>query len=167
MKKLLTSAALLLALASSGEAFAQASVNQSPSRNDTATFIASTPAPATACATKNTTVANATVTISPPGGYYVYITGVYIDLASSTTGATTTAVATWANMTNPGGTAPVYSLALDALTANLSGGQFRQIMETYPTALRSAAPGVPVTLTPSAQLAEAIICPRVTGYFAK
>lgn len=158
-------AAALLAL-TPALAFAQASVNQAANRADAATFMASTPAPATACAAVNTTVANGTVTITPPGGQYVYITGVYIDITADATGTTGAAVATWANLSNPNGTAPVYSLSTIAV-ATSTGGNNRQIAETYSPPLKSAVAGTAVTLTPSAQIANEKYCPRVLGYFAK
>ena len=157
--------AFTLALLAPSLAFGQALVQQSPTKLDAATFMASTPAPATACATVNTTTANGTVTITPPAGQYAYITGVYFDLTADVTGTTNTAVATWANVTNPNGSAPVYSLATIVPTAG-ANGTFRQIAETYNPPLKSTAAGTVVTLTPSAQLAHTIVCPRVTGYFA-
>ena len=154
-----------LALLAPSLAFGQAIVQQSPTKLDAATFMASTPAPATACATVNTTTANGTVTITPPAGQFVYITGVYIDVGSNATGTTSLATMAWANVTNPNGSAPVYALVSNAAAANVPVFQ-RQIAETYNPPLKSTAAGTVVTLTPSAQLSNSVVCPRVTGYFA-
>jgi hypothetical protein len=164
LRKTLLAGAAVCALLP-GFANAQAVVNQQASRGDAATFMASTPAPATACATINTTTVNGTVTITPPSGQYAYITGAYIDITANATGTTSAAVMTWAGLTNPNGSAPVYSLATIVPTAG-ANGTFRQIAETYSPPLKSAAPGTAVTLTPSAQIANTIVCPRVLGYFA-
>lgn len=164
MRKIFLATVSALALLPS-LAHAQAVTQQAATRLDSATFMASTPAPGTACATVNTTAANGTVTITPPGGQFVYITGVYIDITADITGLTSVAVDTWAGLNNPNGTAPVYSLATIVPTSG-ANGTFRQIAEVYSPPLKSASAGASVTLTPSAQSNHVIFCPRVLGYFA-
>ena len=146
-----------------GSAWAQspAVVNQSPSRLDTATFLATSLGGATSCATVNTTTANGTVTIAGQAGLYIYITGVYIDLPSDTTGTTGVATLSTTNITG----SPVWSLATLAAAA-AAGATNRQIADVYPTGLRSASPGTAVTFVPSAQIAHIALCIRVAGYYA-
>lgn len=135
-------------------------VTQSAQHLDAATFMQAPAGGATACATVNSTVANNTVTITPSGGQFVYITGIYIDIVSDTTG--TTGVATMSTTNLTGG--PVWSLATLAAAA---GGQasYRQIAEHFTTPLKSRTAGTAVTFVPSAQIANEIVCTRVAGYF--
>lgn len=165
MKFALTSLAAVSALAlMAGVAQAQVStqVTQTATPANASTFLQAPAGGATTCSTVNTTTANGTVTITPPAGNYVYITGVYIDLTSDATGTTSVATMSTTNLT--GG--PIWSLALIVPTAN-SVGQFRQISETYTTPFKSRTPGTAVTFVPSAQLADSIVCTRVAGYFAQ
>ena len=156
-------ATILAVLAFSAHAFAQVPIQQSAVRADAATFMASTPAPATACATINTTVANGTVTMNPAAGQFVWITEVEIDTFADGTGNTTSAVYTWGGITNPNGTAPVIALSNIAAQTNQEGTTHYTV--TYNPPLRSSTAGTAVTLTPSAQLSHMILCPRVLGYF--
>jgi hypothetical protein len=145
-----------------GSALAQAptAVNQSPTRSDAATFLQTMVGGATACATVNSTAANGTVTITPPAGQYVYITGVYIDITSDTTGLTGVATMGTTNITG----SPTWSLA--TLTAAAAGqATMRQIADVFPTGLRSTVPGTAVTFVPSAQSNHVIFCTRVAGYY--
>lgn len=154
--------ATLLVVAGLGQANAQVAqqVTQSTQHLDAATFMQAPAGGATACSTVNTTVANNTVTITPSAGQYVYITGIYIDIVSDTTG--TTGVATMSTTNLTGG--PIWSLATLATAA---GGQasYRQIAEHFTTPLKSRTPGTAVTFVPSAQIANEIVCTRVAGYF--
>lgn len=164
MKFALTSLAAVSALAlMAGVAQAQVStqVTQTATPANASTFLQGQ-AGASACSTVNTTTANGTVTITPPAGLYVYITGVYIDITADATGTTSVATMSTTNLT--GG--PIWSLATIVPTAN-SVGQFRQIAETYATPFKSRTPGTAVTFVPSAQIADTIVCVRVAGYFAQ
>lgn len=152
----------LVALAPS-LAFAEAIVNQQASRGDAATFMASTSAPATSCSTINTTTANGTVTITPPSGQSAYITSVEVDSFSDATGNTTSAVLTWAGLSNPNGTAPV--IAISNVAAAVAQNSTIHYQATYNPPLKGQT-STTVTLTPSAQLSHMILCPRVLGYFA-
>ena len=146
-----------------GSVWAQAptTIQQSGSRTDAAIFLATSLGGATTCATVNTTTANGTVTVTPPAGQYVYITGVFIDLPSDTTGTTGVATLSTTNITG----SPVWSLATLAAAA-AAGATNRQIAEIYPTGLRAASPGPAVTFVPSAQIAHIALCIRVAGYYA-
>jgi hypothetical protein len=163
MKKI-TIGILLLALclcATAAIAQSPTTVQQSGSRGDVATFLQGPAGGATSCATVNTTAALNTVTITPPAGNYVYVTGVYIDITADVTGVTQVATLSTTNLT--GG--PIWSLATVVPTAG-ANGTMRQIAETFPTALKSTVPGTAVTFVPSAQTNHAIFCARVAGYFA-
>jgi hypothetical protein len=153
----------LLAISAIGFASAQQApaVQQTGTRADAATGLYGPLGGATTCATVNTTAANATVTITPPGGQYVYITGVYIDLTADVTGVTQVSTLSTTNITG----APFWSLATLVPTAG-ANGTFRQLAETYATPLKSAAAGVAVTFVPSAQENHLIECIRVAAYFA-
>lgn len=144
--------------------FAQAQqatpVQQSGSMLNAATGLYGPAGGATACATVNTTTANNTVTITPTSGNYVYITDVEIDLTGDATG--TTGVATMSTTNLTGG--PFWSLATLAVATGSGGGGIRNMRSTFPTALKSAAPGVAVTFVPSAQIANQIVCTRVAAY---
>jgi len=146
-----------------GSVWAQAptTVQQAGNRTDAATFLQGPAGGATSCATVNTTAALNTVTITPPAGNYVYITGVYIDITADVTGVTQVATLSTTNLS--GG--PFWSLATVVPTAG-ANGTMRQIAEVFPTALKSTVPGTAVTFVPSAQTNHAIFCARVAGYFA-
>lgn len=163
--KVLKSLALagLLATTVSAAAFAQVStqVTQTATPANASTFLQGQVG-AAACSAVNTTTANGTVSITPPAGLYVYITGVFVDITSDATGTTSTATLSTTNLT--GG--PIWSLATIVPTAN-SVGQFRQIAETYTTPMKARTPGTAVTFVPSAQVADTIVCIRVAGYFAQ
>lgn len=163
---LLKSVALAGLLATTATiAFAQVNtqVTQTATPANASTFLQGPAGGATSCSTVNTTAANNTVTITPPAGNYVYITGVYVDITSDATGTTTTNTMTTTNLTGN----PVWSLATIVPTANVNQGQFRQISETYATPYKSRTPGTAVTVLPSGTAADTIYCIRVAGYFAQ
>ena len=153
----------LLAVLAFGSAYAQVAqqTTQTATRLDAGTGLFGPATGATACSTVNTSAANNTVTITPPAGQYVYITGFYLDLTADTTGLTGVATMSTTNIT--GG--PIWSLATVVPTAG-ENGTFRQIAETFNPPLRSTAPGTAVTFVPSAQSNHVIYCTRVAAYFA-
>jgi hypothetical protein len=161
MKHILISLLLVAFVCTAAFGQAPTAIQQSGSRTDAATFLATSLGGATSCATVNTTTANGTVTITPPAGQYVYITGVFIDLTSDITGTTSVATMSTTNLTG----SPVWSLAT-ILAAGAASATNRQIAEVYPTGLRSTVPGTAVTFVPSAQIAHTIVCTRVAGYYA-
>lgn len=162
MRKFLMAGAALALLFAAGQAVAQqaTAVQQSASRLDAATGLYGPAGGATSCATVNTTAANNTVTITPPAGQYVYMSGVYVDITADTTGLTGVATLSTTNVTG----APFWSLATIVPTSG-ANGSFRQLAEVYPTPLRSTAPGTAVTFVPSAQSNHVIYCIRVAAYF--
>lgn len=159
--KVLTLAGALAVCAGAAHAQISTQVTQTGTRLDAATGLAGPLGTTTSCSTVNTTVANNTVTITPPAGQYVYITGFYLDITSNATGSTTVATGSFTNVTG----SPVWSLATLAV-ATASGDQNRQISEVYATPLKSTTPGTAVTWLPSAQVANQIYCPRVAYYVA-
>lgn len=112
------------------------------------------------CTTTQVAVATLSMTITPPAGNYVYITGMYIETASNGTGSTTSTTAwTSTGLTNT----PSW-----LVTAGGTGAPaISQIAETYPPGgLKSANPGTAVVLAPVATLASAYTCAKVTGYYS-
>ena len=161
LTKLLATAGVLALSLTAANAQVALQTTQTATRLDASTFLQAPAGGSTACSTVATSTANGTVTITPPAGLYVYVTGVYIDIASDATGATSTNTMSTTNLTG----SPIWSLATIIPTAN-SVGQFRQIAETFPTPMKATTPGTAVTFVPSGTNAHAIICTRVAGYFA-
>lgn len=159
--KSLVLSALLGATASMAYAQQATPVTQSATTSTASQFLQGSLGGATTCSTVNTSAANGTVTITPPAGQFVYVTGVFVDITSNTTSATQQATMASTNLTG----SPVWSLATIAPTAG-SSGQFRQISETFATPLKSTLAGTAVTFVPSAQTNNVIFCPRVAGFFA-
>ncbi len=159
--KTLALAGLLAIMASAG-AFAQVGqqTTQTATRLDASTGLFGPATGATACSTVNTTAANNTVTITPPSGQFVYITGFYLDITADVTGLTGVATMSTTNIT--GG--PIWSLATVVPTTG-ENGTFRQVSETFNPPLKSTAPGTAVTFVPSAQSNHVIYCTRVAAYF--
>ena len=150
-------AALLLA----PEANAQTTpVQQSASKADAATFFAQNAGGRTTCSTSQDTVANLTITITPPAGNYVYLTGLYIEGESNATGASSATVWSSTNLTgSPAWATPTIATA----AANPSG--FINVAEVYPTAIKSTVAGTAVTILPQATTASAYLCAHAVGYY--
>ena len=149
-------AALILA----PEANAQTSVQQSAAKADAATFFAQSLGGRTTCSTSQDTVANLTITITPPAGNYVYLTGLYIEGLANATGATSTTVWSSTNLTgSPAWLTPTTASA----AANPTG--YISMAEVYPTAVRSTVAGTAVTILPQATTASAFLCAKAAGYF--
>ncbi len=159
LKSLLV-AGLLVGISGATQAQVAQQVSQTATRLDASLSLSGPATGATACASVNTTAANNTVTITPPSGQYVYVTGVFIDIASDVTGNSQVATMSTTNLT--GG--PFWSLATLVPTAG-ANPTHRQISETYSTPLKSTTPGTAVTFVPSAQTAHVIFCTRVASYF--
>ncbi len=134
-------------------------VTQSGAKADAATFFAA-PA-ATSCTTVAATVANLTITVTPPAGQYVYLTGLNLSFLSNATGAASATVWTATNITGT----PVWLAGHSPSAASVPTQQF-QIAEVYPTGLKSTVAGTPVTILPQATSASTFQCARVVGYFA-
>jgi len=133
-------------------------VTQSASRADAASFIIGNSR--TSCTTSQDSVANLTVTITPPAGNYVYLTGVYFEVAPNATAATSNTLWTSSNLT---GSPQWLTGVTAAAAANPSAPYF--INEVYPTALRSTVAGTAVTIVPSATTASTFICVHAVGYY--
>ncbi len=133
-------------------------VTQSAQRADAATFFVGNTR--TSCTTSQDTVANLTLTISPPAGNYVYLTGLYFEVAPNATASTSNTLWTATNLT---GSPQWLTGTTTAAAANPSAPYF--INEVYPTALRSTVAGTAVTIVPSATTASAFICLHAVGYF--
>ena len=143
------------------EALAQTSVQQSASRADAASFMQQSAGLRTTCSTSQDTVANLTITITPPAGNYVYLTGLYIEGASNATAASSVTVWSSTNLTgNPAWLTPTIASA----AANPS--LYIHLAEVYPTAVRSTVAGTPVTILPQATSASAFLCAKAVGYFS-
>ena len=135
-------------------------ITQSGSKADAASFIA-THGVATACTTVSAAVADLTITITPPAGNFVYLTGLNISFLSNATGAASATVWTATNITGT----PAWLTAHSPTAAGVPSGQY-QIAEVYPTGLKSTVAGTPVTILPQATSQSAFQCARVTGYFS-
>lgn len=157
MRKLLLALALLATTASG--AFAQALTSQTASHADAATFLQAASNGATSCNTVSETVAQDTITITPPAGQYVYITGYFGAKTTDATGVTETLTVSTTNVTG----SPIY----DYNTSLSTSVQRPAIVENYNPPLKSTVAGTAVTFVPSAtQSAHSYLCHRVAGYFA-
>jgi hypothetical protein len=136
-------------------------VTQSPTKLDAATFLYGQSNGATSCNTVSQTAAQDTVTIpAAPGGQYIYITGVYIQISTDATGVTETGTISTTNITG----APFWSFN----TALSTTSQGVVLSDTFPTGLKAAQPGTAVTFVPSAtQNSHKYLCMRVAGFYAQ
>lgn len=134
-------------------------VTQSGSRADAASFYAA-PA-ATSCTTSQASIANLTVTITPPAGNFVYLTGLYIEYLANATAAASATLWTATNLTGT----PAWLAAVNASGTGVPTGEYL-IAETYPTGLRSTVAGTPVTILPQATSASTFQCVKAVGYFS-
>lgn len=136
-------------------------VSQSAYKADAATFAQMVAGGRTTCSTSQDTVANLTITVTPPAGNFVYLTGVFIDGLANATGATSTTVWSSTNLTgSPAWLTPTTASA----SANPTG--FMSKAEIYPTAMKSTVAGTAVTILPQATTASAFLCAKAVGYFS-
>ena len=134
-------------------------VTQSGSKADASTFYAA-PA-ATSCTTSQASIANLTVTITPPAGQYVYLTGVYVEYLPNATAASSATLWTATNITGT----PAWLANVTASAASVPTSEFL-IAEIYPTGLKSTVAGTPVTILPQATSASTFQCVKAVGYFS-
>ncbi len=134
-------------------------VTQSASKADAATFYAQS-AVASACTTVAAAIANLTITISPPAGNYVYLTGFYLEYLPNATAANSATV--WTS-TNLNGT-PSWLANVSASSASVPTTEYL-VAEIYPTAVKSLVAGTPVTILPTATSASTFQCAHAVGYF--
>lgn len=133
---------------------------QSGYKADAATFFVQQTGGRTSCSTSQDTVANMTITITPPAGQYVYLTGLYITGQGNATGASSTTVWSSTNLTgSPAWVTPFIASAAANPTVVAS------VNEVYPTAIRSTVAGTAVTILPQATTASAFLCAHAVGYF--
>ena len=133
-------------------------VTQSSQKADAATFYNGNTR--TSCTTSQDTVANLTLTITPPAGQFVYLTGLYFEVEPNATASTSNTLWTATNLT---GSPQWLTGTTTAAAANPSSPYF--INEIYPTALKSTVAGTAVTVVPSATTASAFICAHAVGYY--
>ena len=143
------------------ESKAQTSVQQSAAKADAASFFAQSTGGRTSCSTTQDTVANLTITITPPAGNYVYLTGLYISGSQNATGATSATVWSSTNLTG----SPAWATPTIA-TAAANPSVVNNISEVYPTAVKSTVAGTAVTIVPQATSASAILCAHAVGYYS-
>lgn len=137
------------------------SVTQSAFRADGATFLQQSAGGSAACNTVNSTTANDTITITPPAGYFVVLTGLYIESLPNATGVTAFNNFVSTNLTGN----PVWSIATFTNAATVPGA-YTSVNETYPTGLKSTVAGTAVTIAQSAQNAQTAFCMHAAGYFS-
>lgn len=144
-----------------GPVMAQTSVQQSAAKADAASFAQMQAGLRTTCSTSQDTVANLTITITPPAGNYVYLTGLFIEGLANATGATSTTVWSSTNLTG----SPAWLTPTTASAAANPTGMIN-LSEVYPTALKSTVAGTAVTILPQATTASAFLCAKAVGYFS-
>lgn len=148
MRSLLRAGALALVFALAPlMALAQAPVQQSATKLDSAGFVQTNATSATA------------ITITPPAGQYVYITA--LDIANCAGTAVTAAAPTSITTTNLGGATWMIG---SGSTAGLC--QPSPSAGTYANPLKSAAPGTAVTITLPTFVTQQTVRSTVYYYFA-
>lgn len=148
MRKLALALSFLVGLTTL--AFAQAQTQQSPTRLDACTSVGYAAA----------TSAQATLTITPPSGQYVYMCGFSFDVCNSGTAGTAQNNVTFTSTNIVGLPTWQYSFAA-AINTCVS-----PIREYLPTPLKSAAPGTAVVITSPATDTNVTYTIRVPYYFA-
>jgi hypothetical protein len=143
------------------QAGAQVQIQQTGTKADAATFFSQSAGGRTTCSTTQDTVANETITITPPAGNYVYLTGVYIEVAANATAASSATLWTSTNLTG----SPTWLANVTASSASVPSGEY-VISEMYPTGLRSQVAGTAVTILPTATSASTFQCAHAVGYFS-
>lgn len=115
----------------------------------------------TTCTTTQAAVAQGTlgVSIQPPAGWYVYLTGVFIEVGSNGTGTTTSSTA-WSTTNFTGN--PAWLVGSPGAVSWAS----QQVAEVYPTGLKANVAGQTITIAPVATLASSYTCAKFMGYFS-
>jgi hypothetical protein len=146
------------------EADAQASqgtiTTQSGYKADAAQFFVQQASGRTGCSASQDSIANLTITITPPAGNYVYLTGLYIEVAPNATASTSAVTWTSTNLTG----SPVWLVNTTTAAAANPSAEFI-ISEQYPTGLKSTVAGTPVTILPVTTHASSFVCAHAVGYF--
>ncbi len=131
---------------------------QSAYKADAATFYVSVTQ--ANCTTLGATATPLTLTITPPAGQYVYLTGLYIQVMPNATASTS--VVAWSSTNLTGSPAWLISTTT-AAAANPSYPI--NLAEVYPTGIRSTVAGTAVTLVPTTSVASAYVCAHAVGYY--
>lgn len=153
-------AALVMAPEANAQTAAGTFTSQTGYKADAASFVQMGANGRTSCSTSQETVANLTITITPPAGNYVYLTGFHATGMGNATAATSTTVWSSTNLTgSPAWLTPTIASA----AANPTG--LIQVSEVYPTGLKSTVAGTAVTIVPQATSASAFLCAKAVGYF--
>lgn len=140
-------------------------VTQSGNKADAASFFAQSLGGRTTCSTSQDSVANLTITITPPAGNYVYLTGLYFEGLANATGATSTTVWSSTNLTGANNAIAPAWLTPFTTTAAANPSSAFYVSEVYPTGLKSTVAGTAVTIVPQATSASAFLCAHAVGYF--
>lgn len=116
---------------------------------------------ATICTGTQQSLANLTLTITPPAGQYVYLSSFSVNVIPNATGAASSAAYTSTNLTG----SPAWLIGEFPNAAGQALTSALQVNDTYPTGLKSTTPGTAVTLLPNVTLASASVCPRAVAWF--
>lgn len=158
--KTMTAVGALMFAASAAHAQIATQFTQTGSMLNASTFIQGQSNGATSCNTVSQTATQDTITITPPAGLYVYITGVFMENSFDATGVTQTETVSTTNLTG----APFWNVgsALSTVGPNMV------LANTFATPVKSTAAGTAVTFVPSAtQSAHNYLCMRVSGFYAQ
>ena len=164
-KKTLLAGAAAIALLAAPVAMADlpngTSVTHTAAHLDAATIWQGAAGGAGSCNAVSATSPTDTITITPPGGQYVYLTEFILQKSTDATGATEVPTISMTNIATGG--FPAFLSAASTLSTT-SGAMVNQSIP-FPNGLRSAVAGVAVTFVPSATLsAHTIMCNSVTYY---
>ena len=167
-KTLLAGASVLALVVGGGTVFADSagtSVTQTATHLDAAASWIGQTNGVTSCNSVSATSPSATITITPPAGQYVYLTGLIVQINTDATGSTAVPTVSTTNISSSGGgSAAVFSLATTLATTGSTNTGF--VLPFPVGGLKSAAPGVAVTFVPSATLsAHTIACMSATAYY--
>jgi len=159
----LLAAASVVALLASPMAIADVpgtSVTHTSAHLDAATIWQGSAGGAASCNAVSATAATDTITISPPGGQYVYLTEFIMQTSTDATGATEVPTISMTNIA--GGGFPAFLSAASTLATT---GYPVNFAIPFPNGLKSQVAGTNVTFVPSATLsAHKIMCNSVTYY---
>ena len=137
-----------------------APVQQDPTRLDAGTVLCSL---STAV---NATQAAGTCTITPPQGYYVYITYYDIRMCGDGTASQSPINLSFTSTNLNGLTLQVSAISGSTVTTNAWDNMCDSHTGPGPSPVKSATPGTAVTIVPPAQTAHVSFPITVIGYFA-
>lgn len=137
-----------------GLAHAQVAVQQNATRLDNSGIIG------LANTTSLTVNAQETITLTPPAGQFVYITGVYLWTCQNATGSAVTPTV-WTSTNTPS----TFFLPI-AMASSASSCQ-QSVAVSFSTPVKSVTPGTAVTFVSPAAVTNASFSGFVTGYYAQ